>query len=1494
MPLPSSSSSSSSSAGPPLLRRIDTAHRNPPGATDAYSHTTRPHDLEHGHAPASTAREQDEEDDSAAWCSSPVSLTNSVSGHAHTHDLNGFSNSSYSSHGGSGGGSAFPFPPSTSTSSSTATATLSNKRRDPTSTVSQTMSATAGSSPTQTHASLIARRGTGGAGGGGGMGSPAQSMSMAPGGGAGNGYAGAAAAGAGTGPGGGYIGGGFAPSHTASSSVASSLSGGGGGGGGRTPTSPSSGRRNSFSAAGAHSRRWWLSRGRTTKLVILALGALVVYWVVGSGRGWWKTEEVEREVLRYRWWEGEEGAAAEDLPALLPRPVLPPRPPRPKPPPSLPSHTHSQLLKLPSSFSASTTDYTAILHLTSSSHSLPAHLSALLRSVAAQTPPPRQIVLLTPSGLEPSPSTLSAAAGASSVAHLITTFSYPPSQAPVVALAKAAQTQVASDWILYVDGNLPSSSSSSARGEEQSAAPPLPKEYARTLLHAAGTREYAAAVLTGGGLFLPPPASSPSAHHTSAQCIYPSSSSSSLSSSSSPSSASPPTTHPLTLPSLPFLLSTSWLLPTTATSSASKPPASILQGLNTALPLEVALAAALWTKHAIPVWGVPTSLGSPSSASSSSASSSASGGTVDGWACERLRRSVLSSPSSSSDGDGDTSAAPIAALFAPHLGGGEGLRRLRSSGDRLKGGASAAVSLSAAEAADEERSRLLSEGTVVLLLSGREEVEAARRVGCRFAAGLGGGGGASGKGGARARTDLKVVVADYDLARAAKDEDADEAGAGAGGCHLEFTPLGSASSSSSTSSSSSSSSGSTTGEPISLALVDLLDALSPAPAFVLYLTDGPRAREFEEVLRWMGGVFGPRRGAGGERWSRVKAEREVLKGVIGAGAKGEDEGEGGSRGRGRPTVVGMRREEVRRAEWVGALEVEALRHWHTPRIDLSVVTNDRPVSLHRLLSSLQTAYYYGDDVSLAVNLEQTADRLTHRLVDDLRWPHGTFNLRHRILLGGLMPAIVESWYPTSNDSYGVLLEDDVEVSPLFYGWLKFTILQYRYTLAGRRASQRLFGVSLYQQKNIELRPEGRQPFDAHELFKDLNLHPTSPYLSQIPCSWGAAYFPEIWREFHTYLSLRLSELALPISEPIIPAIRSNRWPRSWKKYFNELVFLRGYSSLYPNFPEFESLSTNHLEKGAHVHTSQVEEKKKSLFEVPLLGRDGSLVDSLPGGPGRERLPAYDALPVMDLWGALAAPDELLERGWQTTRMVGSCGTSSRALPDLTAPPTFNARELLCRRVWDRETEGRLVNAQPLRGREEVERAAVAVAAGEDQGRAAAAAAEQAVVPPAPVVERDGGGGVGAARAAELAEERAFFPAPPEPLAPAPRRPAARAYVPAEDADLEDEDEDDARPARPQHDHLHEDASIQEGELDDADAGKRGALFDEAEGAGGGEQPRRKWRKAVDLVAREEAERESEWAIDEDESEEVALGAGEEPEEEAEEEEPKGVRWARAD
>ncbi|EMD39225.1 hypothetical protein CERSUDRAFT_93273 [Gelatoporia subvermispora B] len=374
-------------------------------------------------------------------------------------------------------------------------------------------------------------------------------------------------------------------------------------------------------------------------------------------------------------------------------------------------------------------------------------------------------------------------------------------------------------------------------------------------------------------------------------------------------------------------------------------------------------------------------------------------------------------------------------------------------------------------------------------------------------------------------------------------------------------------------------------------------------------------------------------------------------------------------------IVEIPRTDLLFCDWMGSLTLLEWKNWHKPRIDISVITHKRPRSLDRLLSSLNNARYFGDRPDMRINIEQDADMDTMRAVEAFRWDVGHLFVHHRIVHGGLMPAVVESWYPHSNDSYGLILEDDVEVSPLFYAWTKMSILRYRYGPQENKSPQ-LFGISLYQQKHLELRPEGRHRFNARDTFTAAGLSdPSTPYLSQIPCSWGAVYFPEHWREFHTYLSLRLSELAWDLEQTVVLAVRSNKWRKSWKKYFIELVYLRGYVMLYPNYEGYASLSTNHLEVGSHVKDvpKDVYMRKKKLFELPLLPlpahEDVPRVEtgllSLPGGS----LPAMHALPTLDLFGMVTAEDMLVERGRERRWELTGCGNDVQS--------TYDIWEFLC-------------------------------------------------------------------------------------------------------------------------------------------------------------------------------------------------------------------------
>lgn len=331
-----------------------------------------------------------------------------------------------------------------------------------------------------------------------------------------------------------------------------------------------------------------------------------------------------------------------------------------------------------------------------------------------------------------------------------------------------------------------------------------------------------------------------------------------------------------------------------------------------------------------------------------------------------------------------------------------------------------------------------------------------------------------------------------------------------------------------------------------------------------------------------------------------------------------------------------------------------------------VVTDKRPKSLDRLLDSINHAHYVGDNaVELLINMDQTADSETLKLVQDFNFNQGEKKVRHRIRKGGLVPAIVESWYPSSDDHYGLILEDDIELSPFFYIWSKYNILKYRYQ---EDANDRIFGVSLYSPRNLELLPEGRRPFDPAPVLSQAGYASRSPYGSQIPCSWGAVYFPQHWREFHQYLTehlIKQETFNKGYYNITVPNSRSERWSKSWKKYFIELTYLRGYVMIYPNYEQFESFSTNHLEYGTHMDKNK---KARTLariqqFKVPLMQQD-TVLSQLP----EQRLPDFEKLPLMDLWGRVRTLEELDHTGAYWHSHVSTC---KREIG------TFSPKDILC-------------------------------------------------------------------------------------------------------------------------------------------------------------------------------------------------------------------------
>jgi hypothetical protein len=138
----------------------------------------------------------------------------------------------------------------------------------------------------------------------------------------------------------------------------------------------------------------------------------------------------------------------------------------------------------------------------------------------------------------------------------------------------------------------------------------------------------------------------------------------------------------------------------------------------------------------------------------------------------------------------------------------------------------------------------------------------------------------------------------------------------------------------------------------------------------------------------------------------------------------------------------------------------------------------------------------------------------------------------------------ESWFPSHSNEYVILLEDDLEVSPLFYRWV-------RWGLDLVAEDESVVGISLYTPRvaelisNVELDAPAPS-FNSSSITEKFTGRPFIPYKQQLLCSWGSVYFPRFWKEFHSYMAFRMSP-SQGNSIFNIPASKSVSWQSSWKK-----------------------------------------------------------------------------------------------------------------------------------------------------------------------------------------------------------------------------------------------------------------------------------------------------------------------------------------------------------
>ncbi|OCT45262.1 hypothetical protein CLCR_05613 [Cladophialophora carrionii] len=296
------------------------------------------------------------------------------------------------------------------------------------------------------------------------------------------------------------------------------------------------------------------------------------------------------------------------------------------------------------------------------------------------------------------------------------------------------------------------------------------------------------------------------------------------------------------------------------------------------------------------------------------------------------------------------------------------------------------------------------------------------------------------------------------------------------------------------------------------------------------------------------------------------------------------------------TLVDLPNGGLQSLSWISALDTTSLSHFNKIQIDIVIqAQQESSASLMRLLRSIKDADYTGWTLPrLTVELPTNVDSFLARYLANFRWPaDGTGSesrlvVRHRLDARLMSPVqasmrTIESFYPLApRTSHVLLLSPNIELSPNYFQFLMYSVLEYKHGTGNPDLTEHLMGISL------DLPPaapdlETKAPYASHLAEPCV--------LWQAPTSSAALIFGDRWVELHTFLSYRLLlNPELGQKTPSSPRL-SHEFP-SWLQPVLEIMQARGYYMMYPTFMlrEGSSALTVHRELAQSPEEFMMDEK----------------------------------------------------------------------------------------------------------------------------------------------------------------------------------------------------------------------------------------------------------------------------------------------------------------
>ncbi|XP_027336040.1 uncharacterized protein LOC113849958 [Abrus precatorius] len=250
---------------------------------------------------------------------------------------------------------------------------------------------------------------------------------------------------------------------------------------------------------------------------------------------------------------------------------------------------------------------------------------------------------------------------------------------------------------------------------------------------------------------------------------------------------------------------------------------------------------------------------------------------------------------------------------------------------------------------------------------------------------------------------------------------------------------------------------------------------------------------------------------------------------------------------------------------------------------IKVLAFNRLDSLSRCLRSLAAADYLGDRVHLHIHIDHfsldNASSVDHKLreshrileyVDGFDWKFGEKVVHYRTSNVGLQAQWLEAWWPSSDDEVAFIVEDDLEVSSLYYEFVKTLILNFYYN--GSNYSPSIYGVSLQRARFVPGKHGNKLQLDDQ----------TRLFLYQLVGTWGQVLFPKPWKEFRLWYDKNKAKGNKPFLEGMVTTGWYKKMgERIWTPWFIKFIQSRGYFNIYSNFLHERALSVSHRDAGVN-------------------------------------------------------------------------------------------------------------------------------------------------------------------------------------------------------------------------------------------------------------------------------------------------------------------------